>query len=165
MSKVRCCFIGVAICFSLVWGGEERSLLHGEPLQQEGEPTFQVEEHLNAWVNLWRTYDLNLVDNLFLRDPRVTYLSSEKEGLIIGFKAVREHHVGFGFVEGGKTPEKELWLENTHSTQFGSVAVVTAVWFFGQRDKPDAQRGPVTFVYVLDGGEFKLAHLNFGNYE
>ena len=72
---------------------------------------FQVEELVNSWTAMWNSYDLSMVDKLFLQDSRVSYFSSEREGLIKGFDAVREHHAGFGFVEGGKSQENRLWLE------------------------------------------------------
>ena len=44
---------------------------------------FHVEEWVDAWVEIWNTYDLNQVDKLFLQDERVTYFSSEKEGFFL----------------------------------------------------------------------------------
>jgi hypothetical protein len=121
---------------------------------------------LGSWVDLWNTYDLSKVDALFLTDDRVTYFSSEKEGLIRGIEAVREHHRGFGFVPGGKTSERELWVEDVNVVEHGHAAVVTGIWFFGKRsDSPEnIQRGPVTFVYVLDEDQYRLAHLHFARY-
>jgi hypothetical protein len=129
-------------------------------------PAFDAEQHMAAWVNLWNTYDLSLVDELFLTDSSVTYFSSEREGLITGINAVRTHHEGFGFVRGGKPAAQELWVDDVHTATHGPTAIVTGMWFFGQRDSaPDeVQRGPFTFVYVLKGAEYRLAHLNFGKY-
>ena len=59
---------------------------------------FDPEEAVSTWVSMWNSYDLSLVDELFLTDPTVTYFSSEKEGLIKGIDAVSKHHAGFGFV-------------------------------------------------------------------
>lgn len=128
---------------------------------------FDAREHVDAWVELWNTYDLSLVDELFVTDSRVTYFSSEKEGLIQGFEAIREHHRGFGFVDGGKEPESELWVEEQVVKTFGTTAVVGGVWYFGDRRRPreTVQHGPVTFVYVLEEGDYRLAHLHFANYE
>lgn len=39
---------------------------------------------------MWNSYDLTLVDHLFLADAYVTYFSSEKEGLITGIEALRD---------------------------------------------------------------------------
>ncbi|MFQ5792438.1 MAG: hypothetical protein ACE5JI_18365 [Acidobacteriota bacterium] len=128
-------------------------------------PAFDAEGLVEAWVTLWNTYDLSLVDELFLADSRVTYLSSEKEGLIKGIEAVRDHHVQFGFVDGGKEPEQELWVEELNWNDYGTAAVVTGVWFFGSRDDVErAQRGPLTFVYVRAGDEYRLAHVHFASY-
>jgi len=132
----------------------------------ESVPPFDTEEHMAAWVNLWNTYDLTLVDDLFLTDSTVTYFSSEREGLITGIEAVRTHHEGFGFVHGGKVAEQELWVGEVHTAVHGPSAIVTGMWFFGQRDSVpgEVQRGPFTLVYVLKDAEYRLAHLNFGTY-
>jgi hypothetical protein len=124
---------------------------------------FATEEIVGAWVAMWNTYDLAQVDQLFLTDQNLTYFSSEKEGVIKGIEAVREHHRAFGFVEGGKTSENELWVEELYATDFGSAVVVTGIWLF-RRATGRVQRGPVTFVYVKQGADYLLAHLNFGNY-
>ncbi len=84
-------------------------------------PAFQTDEVVGQWVSMWNTYDLSLVDSLFLTDNRLTYFSSEKEGLIRGIEAVREHHVGFGFVEGGKEQENTLWLDDLQTQSFGET--------------------------------------------
>lgn len=131
-----------------------------------GEPAFEAEAYVDRWVQLWQSYDLNLVDELFLHDDRLTYFSSEKEGLIRGLDAVREHHRGFGFVPGGKTPEQTLWVEDVAADRFGDTAVVTAIWYFGDPERPavENQRGPMTMVYVRDGDGFRIAHLHFARY-
>jgi len=126
-----------------------------------------VQERVNAWVSMWNSYDLSMVDNLFLTDERLTYFSSEKEGLIEGFTAVREHHRGFGFIEGGKIQDNKLWVEDLHVNVYSPVAVVTGIWFFrrGPEGSKDISRGPVTFVYVREEEEYRLAHLHFSEYE
>jgi len=127
--------------------------------------SFDEADHVERWVQMWNSYDLDQVNELFVTDARVTYFSSEKEGLVHGIDAVVEHHRGFGFVSGGKTPERELWVEEVRADDFGDTAVVTAIWFFGNRDlKSDAQRGPMTMVYVRVAGEYRLAHLHFATY-
>ena len=47
-----------------------------------------VERALDRWVELWNTYNLDMVEELFLTDDRVTYFSSEKRGLIEGYEAL-----------------------------------------------------------------------------
>lgn len=126
-------------------------------------PAFDGVALTSAWVEIWNNYDLNQVDSLFLTDDRLTYFSSEKQGVITGIDAVREHHAGFGFVAGGMEPETSLWLQDVHSEVFGQSAVVTGIWFFGRPDGSQ-QRGPVTIVYVLHEGEYRIAHMNFSNY-
>jgi hypothetical protein len=124
---------------------------------------FETQKLVGAWVGLWNSYDLSRVDQLFLPDPNLTYFSSEKQGVIQGLEAVREHHRGFGFVEGGQDRGSTLWLEDLHTADFGAAAVVTGIWFF-RRSTGSVQRGPVTFVYVEREGEYRLAHLHFANY-
>lgn len=141
------------------------TLLFATPAAAQ-EKAFDMEELIGRWVAMWNTYDLGQVEELFLTNDKVTYFSSEKQGLVRGIDAVREHHRGFGFVPGGHAPERELWVEDVEADAFGTSAVVTAVWYFGDRaERAKAQRGPMTFVYVLDGSEFRLAHLHFANYE
>ena len=129
-------------------------------------PSAVAERLVASWVALWSSYDLDRVDDLFLQGDRVTYFSSEKEGLIRGIENIREHHRGFGFVPGGKKAERELWVENVGADDFGDTLVVTAVWYFGDRAKSAAenQRGPMTMVYVRAAQEYRIAHLHFGNY-
>jgi hypothetical protein len=61
-------------------------------------------------------------------------------------------------------------LEDVHSDLFGTTAVVTAIWFFGDRGAADSgdpgagQRGPMTAVFVLDGDRYKIAHMHFAGY-
>ena len=126
---------------------------------------FDESDHVGRWVAMWNSYDLDQVDELFVADARVTYFSSEREGLVTGIDAVREHHRGFGFVSGGRTPEQGLWVEDVRSDDFGDTAIVTAIWYFGKRDaRSEAQRGPMTMVYVRLANEYRIAHLHFANY-
>ena len=126
-------------------------------------PNFDTEKIVGEWIKSWNTYDLNEVDRLFLNDPKLTYFSSEKQGIITGIEAIREHHKGFGFVEGGKDQPNKLWVEDIHTTEFESSVVVTGIWFF---QKPDGskQRGPMTMFYVNVEGGYRIAHMNFSSY-
>lgn len=124
---------------------------------------FETEKIVGDWVSMWNSYDLTQVDKLFLTNQNLTYFSSEKEGAIRGIVAVREHHRDFGFVEGGKASNNKLWVEDLNSTNFDSVVVVTGIWYF-HRGTGQKMHGPVTFVYVKQGDEYRLAHLNFANY-
>ncbi|MFV1986449.1 MAG: peptidylprolyl isomerase [Gemmatimonadota bacterium] len=127
---------------------------------------FDPDVLIAAWVGMWRTYDLDRVRELFLPDARVSYLSSEREGLIAGLDALIEHHVGFGFVSGGAEPSAELWVEDVEGVSYGNTAVVTGVWYFGDpASRGEAQRGPMTVVYTLYGDEYRIAHMHFANYE
>jgi ketosteroid isomerase-like protein len=138
-----------------------------EKKPEEKQPIFDAQEQVNAWVSMWNDYNLSMVDKLFLTDDRITYFSSEKEGLIKGIEAVREHHTGFGFIEGGKIQDNKLWVEDLQANVYGSTAVATGIWYFrrGPEDSKDISRGPVTFVYVQEDGEYRLAHLHFSEYE
>ncbi len=124
---------------------------------------FDTDRWVNPWVEIWNTFDLDQVDKLFLQDDRVNYFSSEREGLISGVEALIKHHEGFDFVPGGKELTTKLWLEDIETTQFGSTAVVSCIWFF-ERDDGRIQRGPATFVYVQVGDEYRIAHVNVSNY-
>lgn len=130
---------------------------------EEMKTAFDAGKWTDAWVKIWNTYDLNQVDRLFLQDDRLTYFSSEKEGALIGFESVREHHKGFGFVEGGKEQPNKLWLEDVHTTVFSSSVIVTGIWFF-KRPDDRIQRGPITIVYVQQEDEYRIAHMSFSNY-
>ncbi len=130
---------------------------------QSQDTAFETERWVDAWVELWNTYDLEGVEELFVTDDRLTYLSSENEGVIIGIDAVRDHHRGFGFVPGGTKKDVKLWVDDLHTTDFGSSAVVTGLWYF-KNAEGTVQRGPMTLVYIAEGGGFRLAHLHFANY-
>jgi ketosteroid isomerase-like protein len=120
---------------------------------------------VDDWVKFWNTYDLNQVERLFLKDDRVTYFSSEKQGVIKGFEALVKHHEGFGFVKGGKTQPNKLWLEGMDVEDFGDSAIVCAIWFFKRPNVETPQKGPVTIVYERRPEGWRIAHANFGNYK
>jgi ketosteroid isomerase-like protein len=125
---------------------------------------FDVERVIAAWVAMWNSYDLSQVDNLFVTDDRVTYFSSEKEGLIRGIDALRKHHSDFGFVPGGKKQDNKLWVDNLHSQIVGEAAIVAGTWYFQRAKNPDlVQRGPFTFVCLKDGAGYRIAHGHFSN--
>ena len=124
---------------------------------------FDAGNWVEKWVKIWNTYDLNQVDELFLQDNRLTYFSSEREGILLGIDAIRKHHEGFGFVAGGKDQTNKLWVEDLHSVNFDSSVVVTGIWYF-QRPDGTKQRGPVTIVYIQQDDLFRIAHMNFSNY-
>ncbi|UCC83218.1 MAG: hypothetical protein JSW46_20075 [Gemmatimonadota bacterium] len=128
---------------------------------------FDADAQIAEWVELWNTRDLALVDELFLSDSSVTYFSSEREGLIEGFAAVRVHHESFGFVAGGTEPEQELWVADVRSSVYRDVGVVGAIWQFGDRAAPpdSISRGPMTVVYVWAGDRYRIAHMHFAEYQ
>jgi len=104
------------------------------------------------------------VDRLFVTDGTVTYFSSERNGLIEGFDAIREHHDGFGFRAGGAATGSRLWLEDVAVRWEGETAVVMAQWYFARAgaDGPP-QKGPVSFVFVPRDGGFRILHAHFAN--
>lgn len=142
--------------FAVIQSGNADSL-------NSAKTSIDAEKWVEKWVKFWNTYDLNQVDELFLKDDRLTYFSSEKEGAILGIDAVREHHKGFGFVAGGKEQSNKLWVEDLHYAEFDSLEVVTGIWFF-QRSDGSKQRGPVTIVYIRKDDQLRIAHMNFSNY-
>jgi len=123
-----------------------------------------ITDAVEDWVKLWNTYDLNQVKRLFLDDGRVTYFSSEKQGLIKGIDSLVRHHEEFGFVAGGKETGNRLWLEDVDIEEFADSAAVKADWLFQRKGSDRAQRGPVTILYVKAGEGWRIAHAHFSNY-
>jgi ketosteroid isomerase-like protein len=121
------------------------------------------EQVVDEWVEIWNNFNLDRVRELFLDDARVTYFSSEKQGLIKGIDSLVEHHREFGFVEGGKDSGNRLWLEDVEIEEFGDTVVVKADWIFQRKGSDKQQRGPVTIVYVKDD-RYRIAHAHFSNY-
>jgi len=122
---------------------------------------------IGKWLNLWETYDVNKLGDVFLESDKLTYFSSEKRGLIKGYDKMKPHHIGFGFVEGGKKPAKSLWLENIETRVYDGSTMVGGVWYFGDKSLPkdSISNGPVTFIIVKDKqGLAKIIHTHFANY-
>jgi hypothetical protein len=138
--------------------------------------TLGPEALVARWVEMWNSYDLDQVRELFLDDERLTYFSSEREGVIRGMDALLEHHRGFGFLPGGDERDSRLWVEGLRADLLGEVAVLTGIWYFQSSPEAemepeaeaeaetDPQRGPVTFVCVKDGGGWRFTHMNFSEY-
>jgi len=121
---------------------------------------------IESWLAMWRSYDLDRVADLFVDDDALSYFPSDREGLIEGFTAVRAYLEGLGFVAGGFQPESEMWLEQVNVSDFGESAVVGAVWYFGNRqNRRAAGRGPLTMALARVGEEWRISHVNFGNYQ
>lgn len=118
---------------------------------------------VDKWVKIWNNYNLDHVKDLFLTDDRVTYFSSEKQGLIKGFGNLVEHHREFGFIEGGKDTGNKLWLEDVEVEEFGDMGLVKADWIFQRKGSDKQQRGPVTIAYVKED-DYRIAHAHFSNY-
>ena len=123
-----------------------------------------ITDAVEDWVKLWNTYDLNQVKRLFLDDGRVTYFSSEKQGLIKGIDSLVRHHEEFGFVAGGKETGNRLWLEDLDIEEFADSAAVKADWLFQRKGSDRTQRGPVTILYVKAGEGWRIAHAHFSNH-
>ena len=160
MIPVKYFLVGVLFfCFTLSCQQENNE-------RENSQVSMQVFELIENWVAMWNSYDLSEVKKLFINSEKLSYFSSEKEGVLKGFDAIVSHHAGFGFVEGGKVQENKLWLEDIEIDVFPSTAIVTAIWYF---EKPAAaeeavQRGPVTFVCIRDGDDYTFAHMNFSEY-
>jgi ketosteroid isomerase-like protein len=122
----------------------------------------EIKTCVDKWVKMWNTYDLLEVKRLFLNSNKLTYFSSEKQGIIKGIDEVIKHHKGFGFVNGGKSQQNKLWLEDLTITPLGKSVIVTGIWFFKKPGK--LQKGPVTIVYLKQDNQFKIAHMHFANY-
>jgi ketosteroid isomerase-like protein len=124
---------------------------------------FDVEKVVGEWVKMWNQYDLSQVDDLFLDSDDLTYFSSDREGVIKGLDAVREHHRRFGFVPGGKKHGNKLWVEKLEAFPMDSVIIATGIWHFRQV-MGRHQWGPFTLVYVRRDERFLLAHTHFAKY-
>ena len=123
------------------------------------------QEALEAWLGLWRRYDTEALDDVFLEDAAMTYFPSDSVGLVEGFEAVVEYHETQGFVPGGLRPDQELWLEQTVITDFDDSAIVSAIWHFGNRvSRQDVARGPLTLVVVRTSRGYRISHVNMANY-
>jgi tetratricopeptide (TPR) repeat protein len=148
-------FITLTTLSLLIFSQENAPLNHNEK---------KLNESINNWVRMWNNYNLDTVDELFLNNKTLSYFSSEKEGILIGIDDVRKHHSSFGFVSKGKKNTTKLWLDLKKINYFTNSALVSAIWFF---QKPDGtlQKGPVTIVYSLEENNYKIAHMNFSNYE
>ena len=126
----------------------------------------EVSAVIDQWVDLWATYDTDLLAKIFYQSKDLTYFSSEKEGLIKGYEEMLPHHKGFGFIKGGKAPPVDLWLENIETRINGGTAMVAATWYNGDKTaaRNSTQHGPVTFVLVRDEqGAVKISHAHFAN--
>lgn len=124
----------------------------------------EIKKLVDEWVATWNNYDLSMIPRLFLNDHRVTYFSSEKEGLNKGIDDLIKHHQEFGFVPGGKGSGNRLWLEDLEIEGFGDSVIVKANWLFQRENSETAQKGPVTMVYVATSEGYRIAHSHFSNY-
>ena len=124
-----------------------------------------VRNTVNRWLDLWSSYDLDLIPDIFWQSEDLTYFSSEKEGVLAGYSSLLSHHEGFGFQSGGAEPSASLSLADQQITILDDLAIVTAIWYFGDPEDPEVQRGPVTFVITeSNSGQVKIAHAHFANY-
>jgi imidazolonepropionase-like amidohydrolase len=120
-----------------------------------------AQQALDQWLAMWRRYDLDVVDDVFLQDPALTFFASDTEDLIEGFADVRSWHEAQGFVSGGFRPEDELWLEDALVAAFDGSAVVAATWRFGSRITPDqAATGPLTMTIVSTATGYRIVNLS-----
>lgn len=137
----------------------------GEIAEGSGADLALARSTLDAWVAVWNSFDRDALEPLFVTDSTVTYFSSEREGLIVGWPELMAHHEGFGFVPGGDVRESRLWLEELQLHSAGTAVSAAAIWYF--RRTPDADtvmRGPVSFVLTPDSAGYKIQHATFGNY-
>lgn len=128
--------------------------------------TADVNQVLQAWSAMWNAADLVPIDKLFLDGDAPSYFSSEKPGLIKGRSAILDHHRELGFVEGGRSQESRIWLEDVRIQEMGgpSAYLITATWGFDRGQGPAmVQRGPATFAIVKTESGFRIAHAHFAN--
>jgi len=119
---------------------------------------------LQRWVVAWNAYDLDRIADLCHSGADLTYISSEKAGILQGWPAVRELHAGFGFVPGGTDRLSRLWVDDTTMHIFGTAMVVAGRWHFRRAD-PAApwQAGPFSLVLAPAGGRLLMVHAHFAN--
>ena len=128
--------------------------------------TADLEALVGEWVGMWNSYDLDQVSRLFLHDSRLTYFSSEREGVIQGMEALLDHHRGFGFVPGGEEKGTRLWVDGLRVDLLDDAAVLTGIWYFETNpgSTEDPQQGPVTIVCHRTGEGWRFVHMNFSEY-
>ncbi|MET1253780.1 hypothetical protein [Aliikangiella maris] len=125
----------------------------------------QAQVTVEQWVKFWNNYNLDQLPNLFIQDKRLTYFSSETQGLIRSYNAIVKHHQGFGFVPKGKTQQNKLWLTDIEYQPLGDTAYqVTAIWHFKNAIKNTLQTGPVSLTLLKESNQFKIVHAHFANY-
>jgi ketosteroid isomerase-like protein len=122
-----------------------------------------ISKAVDEWIKFWNNYDLHQVNKLFLDDNRVSYFSSEKQGIIKGIDNLIQHHKEFGFKPGGGVTGNKLWLEKIMIEEYGDSAIVTAEWRFQRYQSEIIQRGPVTMHYHKKN-TWKITHAHFSNY-
>lgn len=147
----------VSACLILLLAGDG-AMSAGEISESE-----QARAVVDSWVHMWNTYDIREVERLFCNCDELSYFSSEREGLIQGYDAVLEHHRGFGFDSTESERGTRLWLDQVDASQFGSIVVVTAIWFFQRAEQ--IQQGPVTIVLKKNAMDaYEIVHMNFSSY-
>ena len=147
--------------------GAYRPLVASRPSEGRTEQTGpqSAQQALDAWLALWRRYDLDQLGDVFLQDRVLTYFASDSEGVIQGWDAVRAYHEDRGFVSGGFSITEELWLEDALISDFEDTAIVSAVWHFGNPlQAAEAGRGPFTMVLVRTPAGYRVSHVNMANY-
>ncbi|MBN2430719.1 MAG: hypothetical protein JXQ27_04555 [Acidobacteria bacterium] len=138
------------------------------PTAREEIPTDQWHDAANRllrrWVTAWNAYDLDRAAALFHSGADLTYISSEKAGILQGWPAVRELHAGFGFVPGGADRLSRLWVDDTTLHLCGTAVVVAGRWHFRRAD-PAAppQAGPFSLVLAPGEGRLLIGHAHFDN--
>ncbi len=120
---------------------------------------------LDGWLRAWRRYDLDALGEVLHQDPSLTFFPNDREGVVVGYGAVRAYHEELGFAPGGFQPDSELWLEDVRVDSFDDASVVTATWHFGNRLlRAEAARGPFTMLVSRTRSGYRITHLSMGNY-
>lgn len=146
-------------------GYRPRLVADGSAARAQGPSIESPTALVDAWLTMWRRYDLDRLGDLFLQDEALTYFAPEEETMITGYEHVRAYHEGLGFTSGGFVPEGELWLEEVDIEDFGEAAVVGATWYYGSRaNRQAAGRGPLTLVLTRTSRGLRIAHVHFGNH-
>lgn len=66
-------------------------------------------------------------------------------------------------MDGGKSQQNKLWLQDLTITPLGQLVVVTGIWFFKKPGK--LQKDLVAIVYLKEDSQYKIAYMHFANYK
>ena len=93
---------------------------------------YKISIAMKKWIRMWNNYDLDIMDDLFLKSDTLSYFSSTEKGIIRGFDAVKKHLEKLGFVRGGKDSLDRFWLDQPVVSIVGNTAIITGMWYLNE---------------------------------